>query len=216
MNFLQLCQTLSQEAGVSGAGPGNVTNQTGMNLRMVNWVREAWDDIQAQCPHWSFLAVVATVTLPAGVRALPLSAIGANIRTVRQIGIIDGAQISPLVHDVHATRLTFANSAGTGRPSRWRLSDDRRSVEFDMAPEVATVLDVEAYRAPQSLQLATNEPLAPEYLHRVIIYRALQMYALFDEAQTLLAKANDGYGQWLARLYNECAPVMDFAESPYP
>ena len=44
--FLQLCQSLRQESGISGTGPLAVTNQTGQLQLIVDWVAQAYIDIQ--------------------------------------------------------------------------------------------------------------------------------------------------------------------------
>lgn len=55
MNFLGLVQRLTQEAGASGAGPTDVVGQQGEYARMVNWVNDAWLDIQSLHQDWEFL-----------------------------------------------------------------------------------------------------------------------------------------------------------------
>ena len=52
MTYLELCQTLRREAGVSGVGPASVVDQSGEYLRLVEWIKAAWTEIQLlRIPH---------------------------------------------------------------------------------------------------------------------------------------------------------------------
>jgi len=55
MTFLQLCQRARQEAGITGAGPTSVLNQTGQLGKLVGWVDQAWPAIQLMRPDWLFM-----------------------------------------------------------------------------------------------------------------------------------------------------------------
>ncbi len=60
MTFLQLVQRLRQEAGASGTGPVTVVNQDGELARMVNWINDAWLDIQSQHKDWGWMRTTCT------------------------------------------------------------------------------------------------------------------------------------------------------------
>lgn len=53
--FLGLVQRLRQESGASGTGPVSTIGQTGELNRMVNWINDAWMDIQSLHQNWQFL-----------------------------------------------------------------------------------------------------------------------------------------------------------------
>lgn len=55
MNFLGLVQRLRQEAGASGTGPLTTANQTGELQRLVNWINDAWLDIQSLRTDWDWM-----------------------------------------------------------------------------------------------------------------------------------------------------------------
>jgi len=55
MTFLQLVQRLRQETAYADSGPSAVTSQTGAHLRAVNWVIEAWNEIQNRHANWRWL-----------------------------------------------------------------------------------------------------------------------------------------------------------------
>ena len=65
-NFLQLCQALVQEAGMSGSGPLTTVNQTGELGRVVNWVQRAYADILEKHDDWNFLRFTFNLPLTIG------------------------------------------------------------------------------------------------------------------------------------------------------
>ena len=63
MTFLELCQTVRSEVGISGTGPTTVIGQEGQLLSIVNFTAEADFLIQGLWLDWNFLwAQFATET----------------------------------------------------------------------------------------------------------------------------------------------------------
>lgn len=62
MNFLQLCNRVRQDCGISGSDLTTVTSQTGEFLRITNWVNEAWMDVQAMRTDWMWMR--KSITFP--------------------------------------------------------------------------------------------------------------------------------------------------------
>jgi hypothetical protein len=54
MNFLELSQRTAAECGVSGTLT-TTSGQQGSLLRIVNWVKEAWIEIQTEHDDWTFM-----------------------------------------------------------------------------------------------------------------------------------------------------------------
>ncbi|MDX8400934.1 MAG: hypothetical protein R8K20_11915 [Gallionellaceae bacterium] len=52
MNFIQLAQRLGRECGIAGTVP-SVANQAGENGRLVDWINEAWVEVQLE-REWGF------------------------------------------------------------------------------------------------------------------------------------------------------------------
>ena len=78
MNFLQLCQALRAEAGLSGAGPSSVVSQTGMYGMLVGWIGQAYAEILKMHP-WEFLwARVDSTPLTIAQSLYATSALGAS------------------------------------------------------------------------------------------------------------------------------------------
>ena len=57
MNYLELCRRARRECGIAGAetDPTAVTSQVGEYRRLVDWVSEAWTEIQGRHTDWRWL-----------------------------------------------------------------------------------------------------------------------------------------------------------------
>ena len=55
MTFLELCQTVRQEVGVSGTGPSTVLSQEGQLKVIVDFVAASDFEIQVLWEDWDFL-----------------------------------------------------------------------------------------------------------------------------------------------------------------
>lgn len=55
MNFLQLTQRLSREAGISQSGPLSVVDQSGEYLMLVDWINDAYMSILRKPVLWNFM-----------------------------------------------------------------------------------------------------------------------------------------------------------------
>jgi hypothetical protein len=69
VNFLSLTQAAVAECGASGTVITTTLNQTGENLRFVNWVIQAWTEIQNANDEWGFMrsSYLLSGSTPAGV-----------------------------------------------------------------------------------------------------------------------------------------------------
>lgn len=72
MNYLQLCQRMIREAGISGVSSFTSTvGVTGEAQRVTDWISTAWTEIQGKCEDWGFMrASYLNPTGPAG-QAIP-------------------------------------------------------------------------------------------------------------------------------------------------
>lgn len=55
MNRLTLAQSLREKCGITGSGPSTTLSQTGEMLRVVNWIDEAWLQIQTLSDWWQWM-----------------------------------------------------------------------------------------------------------------------------------------------------------------
>ena len=82
MNFLQLVQRLRSETKATGTTVTSVLNQSGEYARLVNWINDAWLDIQSAHTDWGWMRT--SVTFP--------TVTGRPVNTLAQIGITNFGQ----------------------------------------------------------------------------------------------------------------------------
>ena len=66
MNFLSLVNSFIEKAGVSSSALSTVVGTTGEAKRCVNWINEAWMDLQAMRQDWLWMRSTATFPTVAG------------------------------------------------------------------------------------------------------------------------------------------------------
>jgi hypothetical protein len=204
MNYLELCQTVRQEAGISGTGPHTVANQGGEMRRVVDWVRKAWTDIQ-NAHRWTFRVAEFTFDTQIGVRAYLPSDIGApDLLDYKLFGPHDALALegTPLeVMPYGDFRVAFLlGTAASGRP-RVAAPDNSKRLLFEPVPDAAYPVAGEYWRRAQSLSIDADEPLGLDAsLHEIIVYRALMLYARFEAASEIYQDAEINYNRLLAEM----------------
>ena len=211
MNFLQLCQRVRSESGVSSGGPAAVSGQTGMLARIVSWVADEWALMQGE-DDWKFLWRRETPTLQVGLAAYDGTALG-----VPTLGRIYARKLY-LVHPTTSvkTRIGYkspewiqAHLAQSG-PPRWFTRDPDGTVRFFPTPDLAYGLVLEHLRAPQVLAENTEKPIVPEeHLHVALVWPALERYARHVGDSVLLANAIAAGRESKSRLADVHAPKID-------
>ncbi|RME56466.1 hypothetical protein D6779_10580, partial [Candidatus Parcubacteria bacterium] len=76
MNYLQLCQRLREKVGASGEGPLSVAGQRGEYARIVNWIDEAWIEVQRLHNTWAWMHKEASGSLVPGLMAYTAASFG--------------------------------------------------------------------------------------------------------------------------------------------
>lgn len=204
MNFLQLCKRLRQEVGAAGDGPAAVTGQHGEYQRLIDWVRQAWLEIQQEQHEWRFNWAEASIELDAGFREYSPPA---------DLDRWDAATLR-----VHDRRL--CETPWTIFRERFREDSDREwpstitripngNLRMDTSPAQLSWLTFEYWRTPQELKANIDEPRLPEQYHMVIVYRAMLAYALYENAPEVATAAREGETKIMAEMMRRELPAVD-------
>ena len=84
MNYLQLCQRLVQETGITDVGPASTDGQAGDMGRVTAWVNDAWLKIQSLRSDWSWAWGTGTATLAADTYEVTLPA---TVETIQRVSL---------------------------------------------------------------------------------------------------------------------------------
>lgn len=225
MNFLQLCQAVQQEAGIPGDPMGTTAGQKGELKRVVTWTRRAWDEIQAEKRDWTFLWKEFSVVFSPGnnTYAVALSSSPGGVGTawprplvfrMSKYGIT-GAPIFKLgVYEPNVFQELFGHlTPMPGPPFAMTFLPDLR-VRFNTVLDVFYNFSGEYQRAPQQLVSDLDVPLLPLQYHNAIMYRALRMYAEYEEASSLVPSATKNDNHWSDMLIHDCLPRAIVGQDP--
>lgn len=214
--FLELCADLARESGAIGAAPSSVTGQTGRQEKCVEWIADAWEQIQADNPEWDFLRTEFEGTLAAGTKRYTGAALGiadhAEWITGQRVSIyLSGEQENEAELDL----LPY---------DRWRRSydfgthDQNKPVHYSVSaanelligptPDAAYVVRGAYVRTPQELVANGDIPIAPSRFHKAIVWRANMLLCAHDEAWPAHQAAELKYKAILRNMQRDCLPAI--------
>ncbi|MBF0260291.1 MAG: hypothetical protein HQL97_00465 [Magnetococcales bacterium] len=213
MTFLQLVQRLRQECGVSGTGPVTTIAQVGEYKRLVDWIVEAWLEIQGLRPDWKFLRTstswatiadqYAYTPLQCGIAA---DTFGAWVRhEMRQYNTAAGLRSEMPVYYMPYDRWRRQYNLGglrdhAGPPREFAVAPDQ-SLVLGPKPPVGYTMTGDYYKAPVTLTLNADVPaLPPGFSHMIIVYAAMMKYAAYESSAEVYAEGERGYTPLLCRL----------------
>lgn len=219
MNYLQLAQRLRQEAGASGNGPSTVADQNGEARRLLDWINTAWLEIQGLHDVWGFLRKPFQFEVPALTgQTTPAQAGLTDWRywhreTLRcwrtALGISDEQWL--VEWDYHVFRDTYRfnqNRDLVGRPLVFAVEPNSKALMYGPLMDTAYTVVGEYQAVPSEFVAATDTPNIPTHLHMIIVYKALEYYALYESAPEVLTRAQKQYAALLSQLEREQLPVV--------
>lgn len=198
MNFLSLCKRLRQEAGYSGSGPASVTGQTGEAKRVVDWINDAWLDIQVMRGDWRFMLEPFLVTLNSGDSQVTLST---NYKSMLKKTVIvkraNGALSFPgLLTEEEMRALKRENTETPSYPRYVSVDSAGLMTVFPSCNETVTIAG-DYYVKPSEMSENTDIPRLPEEYHLAIVWKALMSAGGFDEAGNTWQRGNNKFTQML-------------------
>lgn len=235
MNYLELCQALIRECGISGLSSfSTVAGATGEAARVTSWITEAWNEIQTQHEDWEFMRSsylngggVSFVT-DTNVQVYPLGTGSGTVGVAADsFGKWDEysfrnftTSVSNKQDEIFLDNMSYddwrdAYMYGALRTVR------TRPVGFAIAPNKSICLgppsdglytiEGDYWVAPQRFSADGDVPtgLQTRY-HMAIVYRAMMKYAGYESAAEVDARARQEYGPLYRDLESTWAPrVMD-------
>lgn len=189
--FLQLADKLHQETMDAGSGPTAVTSQTGELKRIVQWVADAWTEIQQERDDWLFARKSFTVNT--------VAADGAYAYT-DCTDTVSGVAIARFARWYRNSFKAYLSAGGVGaeypliwlewerfrRIYRYGTQTDGQPAHVSMDPTQAFVLGPKPSAVyvvsgdyqigPQILAADGDTPEMPSRFHQLIVYDAMRKY----------------------------------------
>ena len=221
MTYLELVNSLIELADVSNAPLSSVQNLTGVNLRVKNWVKQSWVDIQNLHAEWSFLRQDLSFVSSAS-QSYTLADMGAaNLRKydmeslrmyLTASGVADEQYLTPQDWDSFRDVYLYGTRQ-TGRPNAFAIDPANRSLYFSSVPGTGYTTTGYYWRSPVELLLDADTPALPAEFHMVIVYRALMKYAGFESAPEAKMEAVENYSALMSALEQDQLPAILMAGS---
>lgn len=212
MNHLELVQRLVYESGASGSSLAIATTvaQQGDRLNFVNWIGDAWLEIQG-LNNWPSLWEEASVPVLASaatvVQGLPHKR---YVKTGAKLTDSVTGQVYTLDYlPWHQFREVYT-SVTAGAPGYWTIQPNR-SLKFNATLANASTFTCERYAMPGKLVGDTAEPALFSEHHMMIVWRGLMLYAGFDEAGVAYKRGEAEYKK-MKRLAGIDLPSMEPGE----
>jgi hypothetical protein len=216
MNYLQLAQRLARKCRVTGTGPVAIAGQNAEYMRILDFVNEAWMEIQRKHTDWRFMRASAQCTT---VQAK------ATYDPVIDFGLTDfgywaldyQAGDTFRVYDTAAgiTSETFLETwdydwwrdaylyggfrQSLSRPLGVALAPDN-SLAFGPIPAAGYTVYGDYYRVPSELVDADDVPTLPAQFHQLIIYAGMKRYGYTEAAPEIYDEGEAGVQQLMRQL----------------
>lgn len=202
MTFLQICQRLRQEAGLSGTGPSAVTGQTGEMQRVVDWALSGYHDIQDLHATWRFLRTDFSFSTIASIQEYTPTAVGYSdlakwicddIRIYSSIS--DESILEYLPWDDFRLGYMYGSSrTQEGRPSLCSVKPNNSLMLWQLPNAVLTV-NGEYYKVTQTMTANSDIPLIPPQFHMAIVWKGLMHYAYYAAADEVYAHGETQFNE---------------------
>lgn len=219
MNYLELTQRLARECGVAGTGPTTSVNQTGESGRLFNWINAAWLEIQGLHNTWNWMRKKFAWETVAGTgdylpSALTNTLTGSAMTDLRywykdmfrcqkkSIGVQDEQWLVEWEYNVFRNTYRF-NVQVNNRPVVFAENPQGKAIMLGPIPDDVYIITGEYQKRAWSLTNDTDEPDIPEEYHLMLVYKAMQYYAMYESAPEVLSQGKTQYQALLTQLEHE-------------
>jgi hypothetical protein len=209
MTFLELCQTVRQEVGVSGTGPSTVVGQEGQLKVIVDFVAESDFQIQTLWHDWDYLWSQYSSTLSAGTRepatTKPTDFGNWDMRSFfLDYTTDDAVNLDPLSYV--DWRDDLRQGTATNTTPNYIIVKPDNSLIVDPPPDKTYTITADYWRTPTRMSANTDQSSIPSQYHRIIVARAKTMWAEREESPEILIASSAEYQDLLEKLESQSLP----------
>lgn len=204
MTFLELCQEVIDDAGLSGS-ISTVTDQRGDYGRVVSFVRNACLMIESKWINWRFLWGRHTFAISKDTAIYPAPE-SIRLRQWRpKTAFLDGQPLNVQYYDEYIRWMDPTFDTTRGFPSHAVILPNN-DLQLVPVPITDGLLQIDYFRRATRLVNSDDRPAIPEQFHRIIVADALRRYANYDEAAELKTEAMEEYGLLILQLEADQLP----------
>ena len=228
--FLELCVKTRRNCLIPGEGPSDVTTQEGELNELVNYVADAYLDVQNRRSSWRWLRRDFTFNTTAED----------GIYEFGDVTDVDAAAVISRfskwhIDDVENPPKVYLNSAGIGgerwliyTPWQWFNTiygigtqnsgppvhitiDPQDRIRLGPVPDDIFTITGEFFRSAQILAADDELPEMPSQYHDLIVYLAMQKYGMGEAAAEVVSRGNQEARRILRQLELNQMPQVRLA-----
>lgn len=223
MNFLALVSRARRKCGVTGADPTTLVDQPEETKRLIDWVNEAWMDIQLQREDWEWMRSTfsfVTVNLQssytpaeAGITDFGVWALDNFRNYVTATGTRSEILMDYWPYEAWRDTYYFgANRLVASRPIVASITPDK---QLALGPFGASGYTVTGsyYKVASELSANTDTPDLPAQFHMAIIYRTMMLYGAYEAAQEVYNEGEIEFKKMMGRINLNQIPMITFGRA---
>lgn len=228
--YLQLCVDARQECRVAGTGPTAVTGQTGRLKDIVDWVAQAYTEIQERHGNWRWLRSTWTVNTVASDDTYAygdctdsrLSATitrlgnwllesdgGPNVTSYLASSGVGGEGYLVFLPWDSFRSIYKRGTQTNGQPAHITI-DPQNNLVLGPKPDGIYTVSGEYQMSGQSLAADGDTPEMPSRFHRTIVYRAMEKYGAANGAAEVFNRGGFEGARMMRALELDQLPRMTF------
>lgn len=208
MTFLELCVRVAEKCSITGTISTTVS-QTGEFLRVVNWVNEAWRDIQLSQSNWDWMADDFSFQTVAGQQSYTPTTIGAaefskwlpdTFRIyLTSTGVSDDTFLTESSYQSFRDLYMFGVQA-QNKPSEFAIKRNGKNILLGSIPDAIYTVYGEYQRRATLLAGDDDEPDMEEEYHMLVVHGARMKYAAYESAPEVWDEAKLDYDRMMSRM----------------
>lgn len=215
--YLEICQDVRAQAGISGDGPTNVTGQTGIYADIVRWVDESYNDIQTEHENWDFLFTRKEFELQAGQSEYDLDTLGLRVIAydtfLIQYQAEDKERVRFMPYSIFKIDQRFLETE-TGKPEYVTERPDN-TLEFWKQADRDYNIYLEGFSVPDIMTASANTSIFHSQYDELIKAGALMRYAEFYNVPSIAKSASKTYNKLLSQLEYSKLPKYNVTTRPF-
>lgn len=185
MTFLEMCKTARLISGIQGQGPTSVVGASGIEAVIVQFVKEAYVDIQNTRNNFDFLQKSKTFSTTIGKDNYTLSDIfvsNPDLKSFKKDSFLitdeNGNKKYLYERDKEDLEYKYLNSTTRDLPNELAIEADK-SLTLKPISDGVYAVSFKYYRKPQILATDAEVPLMPEEFHQLIVFKAVEKISIY-------------------------------------
>jgi hypothetical protein len=220
LNYLQLVNAVREKCSANGAALTTVVSQTGEALRYVNWVNDAWMDIQGMYENWEFMRTTFSfATVSHQQSYTPTQAGTTNFANwkrdsirIYQTSLGYPNEIWMPFQDYESFRNLYqfgAMRTSYQRPVVFSIDPAKNFLLGPGPNATGYTVGGEYYTVPLEMALDADTPSLPVEYHKAIVFRAMMFYGAYEAAGEIYTEGQSEFKTIIARAEINQLPLID-------